>query len=212
MLAGSPVGPFSSSEVSLLPLHLSCNCLGLIFTLFASIFMKRGGKHSEVQVSELMKIRRSKGLSQRALAKSSGVSPSSIYEVENGRRKANPSTLRKLADALGVEVVDLLEVQERPKVPRIFSAEWALKVSHEEMQREIKTADTAQLHKLLAELVGDDSPQAIQDLRAKRSPAIPQEAFSRALEVRAVLIERGEHAPESRLPVFRARLEALHLA
>jgi transcriptional regulator with XRE-family HTH domain len=43
------------------------------------------------------------------------MSPSSIYEIETGRRKPNPSTLRKLAAALGVEVVDLLEEEERPK-------------------------------------------------------------------------------------------------
>jgi transcriptional regulator with XRE-family HTH domain len=66
-------------------------------------------------VSELAKIRRSRGLSQRALASAAEVSPSSIYEIEVGRRKPNPSTLRKLAGALGVEVVDLLEEEERPK-------------------------------------------------------------------------------------------------
>jgi transcriptional regulator with XRE-family HTH domain len=66
-------------------------------------------------VSELVKIRRSRGLSQRALARVADMSPSSIYEIETGRRKPNPSTLRKLAAALGVEVVDLLEEEERPK-------------------------------------------------------------------------------------------------
>jgi transcriptional regulator with XRE-family HTH domain len=66
-------------------------------------------------VSELAKIRRSRGFSQRALAKAADMSPSSVYEIEVGRRKPNPSTLRKLADALEVEVVDLLEEGERPK-------------------------------------------------------------------------------------------------
>jgi len=71
-------------------------------------------------VSELAKVRRSKGFSQRALAEEAGVSPSSVYEIEAGRRKANPSTLRKIARALGVEVVALLEEEERPKAwPRL---------------------------------------------------------------------------------------------
>jgi transcriptional regulator with XRE-family HTH domain len=70
-----------------------------------------------VLVSELAKLRRSKGFSQRGLAEEAGVSPSSVYEIEAGRRKANPSTLRKIAGALGVEVVDLLEEAERPKAP-----------------------------------------------------------------------------------------------
>jgi len=79
----------------------------------------------EVLVSELAKLRRSKGFSQRALATEAGVSPSSVYEIEVGRRKPNPSTLRKIAGALGVEVVDLLEEEERPKVVAPPSlAEW----------------------------------------------------------------------------------------
>jgi transcriptional regulator with XRE-family HTH domain len=76
-------------------------------------------------VSELAKLRRSKGFSQRGLAEEAGMSPSSIYEIEVGRRKPNPSTLRKLANALGVEVIDLLEEEERPKVAAPPSlAEW----------------------------------------------------------------------------------------
>jgi predicted RNase H-like HicB family nuclease/DNA-binding Xre family transcriptional regulator len=58
----------------------------------------------------LERLRRSHGLSQRDLAKQSGVSPTTIYELETGRRpEPRPSTLRKLAEALGVEVADLLE-------------------------------------------------------------------------------------------------------
>ena len=58
----------------------------------------------------LERLRRNRGLSQRGLAKLSGVSPATIYELETGRRlESRPSTLRKLADALGVEVAELLE-------------------------------------------------------------------------------------------------------
>ncbi len=59
-------------------------------------------------MDRLTRLRELKGYSQRALAKESGVSPATIHELENGRRRPNPSTLRKLATALGVEVVDLL--------------------------------------------------------------------------------------------------------
>jgi transcriptional regulator with XRE-family HTH domain len=59
-------------------------------------------------MEQLARLRELKGFSQRALAKESGVSPATIYELENGRRRPNPSTLRKLAGALGVEVADLL--------------------------------------------------------------------------------------------------------
>ena len=60
-------------------------------------------------MDRLTRLRERKGYSQRALAKESGVSPATIYELENGRRRPNPSTLRKLAGALNVEVVELLE-------------------------------------------------------------------------------------------------------
>ena len=59
-------------------------------------------------MEQLARLRELKGYSQRALAKESGVSPATIYELENGRRRPNPSTLRKLARALEVEVADLL--------------------------------------------------------------------------------------------------------
>lgn len=65
-------------------------------------------------MEQLARLRELKGFSQRALAKESGVSPATIYELENGRRKPNPSTLRKLASALDVEVADLLGA-EYPK-------------------------------------------------------------------------------------------------
>ena len=66
-------------------------------------------------MDRLTRLRERKGYSQRALAKESGVSPATIYELENGRRRPNPSTLRKLAVALNVEVAELLEA-DYPKV------------------------------------------------------------------------------------------------
>jgi transcriptional regulator with XRE-family HTH domain len=74
---------------------------------------------------ELRRVRRSKGFSQRALAKAASVSPSTVYELESGRRTANPSTLAKLAKALDVEIVALLEESDRPKSTAPPSlAEW----------------------------------------------------------------------------------------
>ena len=46
-------------------------------------------------------------ISQRELAKKSGVTQSTIWELETLGRGANPRTVRKLADALGVTVNDL---------------------------------------------------------------------------------------------------------
>ncbi len=163
-----------------------------------------------MQVPRLREWREARALTQRELASKAGKSERSVagYEAGGGAR---PGTVRALADALGVEIGELIQDFASPKVPRIFSAEWAIKVTRERMRQELKMADTAQLHKLLSELVGDDAPQTRRDLKEGRDPAISEEAFSRALEVRAVLIERGENTPENRIPAFRARLEALHL-
>ena len=59
-------------------------------------------------------IRRRKGWSQKDLANESGVGQDTISGIESGRHEPRPSTLRKLADALGVEVADFFR---EPAVP-----------------------------------------------------------------------------------------------
>ena len=64
----------------------------------------------------LRRRRRRKGLSQKDLANASGVGQDTISGIESGRHEPRPSTLRKLADALNVEVADLFREPEAPKV------------------------------------------------------------------------------------------------
>ncbi len=64
----------------------------------------------------LRELRRRKGLSQKDLAKKSGIGQDSISAIESGRHEARPSTLRKLADALDIEVADFFREPEAPKV------------------------------------------------------------------------------------------------
>ena len=59
-------------------------------------------------------IRRRKGWSQKDLAEESGVGQDTISGIESGRHEPRPSTLRKLADALDVEVADFFR---EPAVP-----------------------------------------------------------------------------------------------
>jgi len=61
----------------------------------------------------LREIREDKAMSQRNLADRSGVAQSTIVELELNKREAQPSTTRKLAEALGVEPVDLMSKPER---------------------------------------------------------------------------------------------------
>jgi len=56
-----------------------------------------------------------RGMNQVDLAEASGVAQNTISEIELGKREARPGTLKKLAEALGVEIVDLLGGEtERP--------------------------------------------------------------------------------------------------
>jgi transcriptional regulator with XRE-family HTH domain len=66
-------------------------------------------------VDTLKDLRRRRGWSQKDLAEESGVGQDTISGIESGRHEPRPSTLRKLADALGVEVVDLFREPALPK-------------------------------------------------------------------------------------------------
>ena len=158
----------------------------------------------------LKHIRRERGMSQEDLAGAAGLSRQVVSNLERGSSHGYPETWKRLAAALKVTVDDLLEDFYAPKDSSLLSAERALRMTRESFAAEIKGTETGQLHKLLAQLVGDDIPRTHKDLKAGVQ-GITQDAFSLALEVRAELIERGEKSPENRLPTFKRRLEALHL-
>jgi transcriptional regulator with XRE-family HTH domain len=63
----------------------------------------------EVDGTKLRELRRRKMLSLRELEQRSGVAFDNINKLENERRRAQPRTLRKLADALGVEPSELMK-------------------------------------------------------------------------------------------------------
>jgi transcriptional regulator with XRE-family HTH domain len=63
---------------------------------------------------ELTRIREERGLSQQALADSSGVNKATINQIERGRRSPNLETLEKLAGALGVELADFFPKAQAP--------------------------------------------------------------------------------------------------
>ena len=66
-----------------------------------------------ITLSYLRQRRQTKGWSQRELGRLAGVSPGTVYRLENGLRGAYPVTLRKLAAALGVSPADLVR-EPRP--------------------------------------------------------------------------------------------------
>jgi transcriptional regulator with XRE-family HTH domain len=81
-------------------------------------------------VDTVKEIRRRKGWSQKDLAEESGVGQDTISGIESGRHEPRPSTLRKLADALDVEVADFFRepavpLAEAPKAGRLSAIDVA---------------------------------------------------------------------------------------
>ena len=64
--------------------------------------------HRSIPIPALRAVRRSKGLSQRDLGELAGVSAGTVYRLENELRGAYPTTLGKLAAALGVLPEELM--------------------------------------------------------------------------------------------------------
>lgn len=69
----------------------------------------RGRARSVVDGDALKVLREGFPLTVRELAELSGVSGSTISGIENKHRNANPSTVRKLAEALRVEPGELMK-------------------------------------------------------------------------------------------------------
>ena len=61
-------------------------------------------------MQRLRTLRQQKVLTLRELEERSGVAYNTIWHLENGKRGAQPRTLRKLADALDVDPGELVKV------------------------------------------------------------------------------------------------------
>jgi transcriptional regulator with XRE-family HTH domain len=65
----------------------------------------------------LRRLRRLKGWSLRDLAREAGVSVDTVLDLENRARVPRPSTMRKIAGALGVEIAAVDEFREEDDAP-----------------------------------------------------------------------------------------------
>jgi HTH-type transcriptional regulator, competence development regulator len=63
----------------------------------------------EVDGERLRRLRRERALSQRDLTRMTGIAFDTISRLETGKQRAQPRTIRKLADALGVEPRELMK-------------------------------------------------------------------------------------------------------
>ena len=89
-------------------------------------------------MESVRRMRREKGLSQQELADLAGVGQDSISAIETGRHEPHPRTLRKLANALGVEVADFFR---EPAVPLPEAPREAGQPNEERSVRDIAHAE-----------------------------------------------------------------------
>ena len=64
-------------------------------------------------MNRLKHLRHLKALTLRELGEESGVSYATIWRIENGHSAVRPSTIRKLARALGVDTSELVVAGKR---------------------------------------------------------------------------------------------------
>ena len=66
-------------------------------------------RFTEVDGVRLRRLRRERALSPRDLSSTTGIAFDTISRLETGKQRAQPRTIRKLADALGVEPRELMK-------------------------------------------------------------------------------------------------------
>ncbi len=67
------------------------------------------GRFIAVDGRVLRRARRDRALSQQDLSAATGVAQATLSDLERGKRGARASTVRKLAEALGVEPKELIQ-------------------------------------------------------------------------------------------------------
>ncbi len=165
--------------------------------------------------TKLLRARELIGYGIETTAQEAGVSKNSVLRAEH-EEDIRPVTARKIAQALGVQVADLLRDAAPKKAPAPLSREWALSTPDEAFRRRVEDAPTEELRGLVIELVAGEHPRLFEDERDEKPTADVlyrrSASFARALIVREELLERGEEPPEKYLLALRRYMNALELS
>ncbi len=108
-------------------------------------------------MDRLAELRERRALTLRELSEMGGVAADTINQIELGHRKARPSTLRKLAKALDVDVRELFEepaLSGKAEAPREAGRlpGWATISDPDDFRRVVKNTPTAELEQTALEL------------------------------------------------------------
>jgi transcriptional regulator with XRE-family HTH domain len=167
-------------------------------------------------MESVRRMRREKGLSQQELADLAGVGQDSISAIETGKHEPHPRTLRKLANALDVEVADFFREPAVPlaEAPRGEGRlpEWARTSDLNVLKRNASEASSDELRNLVIQLAKDlRVNRTLEDLRNEPG----SESVARALNLARIdvlrdeFLWREEEPPEDFVVAFRRWLKAM---
>jgi transcriptional regulator with XRE-family HTH domain len=139
-------------------------------------------KEAALKLPRLKEVRELHGWSQTKLAEESDVSRDSISNYETGQREAYPATAKKLADALDVEIADLIEPARELALPKAEAPRGAGQI--EEAEYEDLTKRVVYLDHVdeVPRWVDELTHQA--DLRGKRLEIIVHEDDSAEIRIK----------------------------
>lgn len=117
---------------------------------------------NDVDIGErIRELRTLMGWSQRDLAEVATTNPDTVSNIEAGRHKPRPSTLRKIARALQVEVADFYKVAALPKSEALRPDRGAKRLETMEGYEETITNVAHKLREEFLELRGSGDQEAL---------------------------------------------------
>jgi transcriptional regulator with XRE-family HTH domain len=167
-------------------------------------------------MDRLAELRERRALTLRELAEMSGVAADTINQIELGHRKPRPSTLRKLARALEVDIDQfyaepaLAGKAEAPETGRL--PEWATTSDLNVLNQNANEASSEELRELVIQLAKDLRwNRTLEDARNEsRSESIARVLNQARINALAEeLRRRGEEPPEEYVAAFRQWLKAM---
>jgi transcriptional regulator with XRE-family HTH domain len=165
-------------------------------------------------VLEVKRLRQAREWNQTELAFHAGLAPSVISEIENGKRDPSARTLRKLAEALQVDVADLFPKGLSPRLPLEERGELSgyLERVNRQLDRYLSGADPKRVvaglmleAMRLAEQAGDEGDEA-RKLSEKLIPVIADadpRSRNRLTERKRAVEELLESIEETPVPETR---------
>jgi transcriptional regulator with XRE-family HTH domain len=157
--------------------------------------------------ANLRRLRKERGFSQTALSELSGVPQQTISELETGPRSPHQRTLTKLADALGVPMMELYReggnhpLAPLPRAPLANS-------TPEELERRLYGAPVEEIGGELAPVVTEEEARELSD--ALRREEIALEGWIRAYAAAPSEVRFERRADHERAKALRRRARFLH--